>query len=598
VRFIGRLKAGVTLDQARAQLLALWPQVREMVLPPAYSGARRNDFLSIALGVASASRGEEATLRRQYVQPLTILLGIASFVLLIACTNVAGLLLSRASARRYETGVRLALGASRWRVARQLVTEGVLLSLAGGICGVLLSYWACAQITRAVFAESKVPVVFDGRPDLKAVAFATLAAIAAGILCSVLPAWRATRGAPTASLRSEGRGFSAGGRAGKVLVATQLAFSLILLTMAGVLIRSLTELRALKTGIERSDGVYVAYPAPAGPNAYGHIDNDTYYPQLLQRIEAVPGVTRASASLLKPGTGGGFRDAVARFGQTEDAAGVLATRSPVSPGFFEAVGIPVVNGRAFDWRDNARGTRVTMLSQSLSRRLFGNTDPVGQRVRVGVDPSRAGLEVVGVVADARLYDLKSADVYAAYTPALQDESVDNKCLVIRGSHISLAAIKDAVEGLGHERLGDMVTLQYITDRSLLSERLTALMSSFFGSLVLLLAGLGVFGLMSYAVAQRRREIGIRMALGASRGRVVRDVVRDGLTVTLVGLAVGVLAALATVGIVKTLLFGVTPQDPLTLAVAGASLVAIAILACSVPASRAARVDPMITLRGE
>jgi predicted permease len=598
VRVIGRLKTGVTVEQARTQLDALWPAVREAVLPPSYTGARRNEFLSIGLDVTSASKGNETSLRKRYVQPLVILLGIASLVLLIACTNVASLLLSRASVRRHEIGVRLALGASRWRVARQLVTEGVLLSLAGAVCGVMLSFWACREITRIVFDEYLYPVVFDGRPDMNVIALTTVVAVAAGILCSALPAWRGTRGTATEALQTQGRTFSVSGRAGRVLVGTQLALSLVLLTTAGVLVRSLSELRALKTGIERSDDVFVAYPGAAHPGAYDGIDNDTYYPQVLQRIEALPGVRRASIALGKPGTGGGPRDAVVRFGETQEAAGVVATRSPVAPGFFAAVGIPVLKGRDFEWRDNSRALGVTILSQSLAGRVFGNTDPVGQRVRVGLDPSRDGLEVIGVVADARLYDLKSPDVFAAYTPALQDKDASYKCFVIRGDHLSFAALKEAVESLGRERLGDTVTLQYITERSLLLERLAALMSSFFGSLVLFLAGVGLFGLMSYAVAQRRREIGIRMALGADRHRVVRQVVFDGLTVTVAGLAVGVVAALAIVRVVETLLFGVTPEDPLTLAAAGASLLAIAILACAVPASRAARVDPMIALRGD
>ena len=588
----------MTIEQARAQLSAVWPAVREAVLPPTYAGARRNDFLSIGLDVTSASKGNETSLRKRYVQPLIIMLGIASLVLLVACMNVASLLLSRASVRRHEIGVRLALGASRGRVARQLVTEGVLLSLAGAACGVVLSFWACAEITRIVFDEYLVPVVFDGRPDMKVVALTTIVAVVAGILCSALPAWRGTRGTATEALQTGGRTFSVSGRAGRVLVGSQLALSLVLLTTAGVLVRSLSELRALNTGIERSDDVFVAYPGAAHPGAYDGIDNDTYYPQVLRRIEALPGVRRASVSLSKPGTGGSSREAVFRSDETQESADVAATRSMVAPGFFAAVGIPVVKGRDFEWRDNSQAPGVTILSQSLARRLFKNTDPLGQRVRVGLAPSRNNLEVVGVVADARLYDLRSADVFAAYTPALQDENASYKCFVIRGDSLSHASLQDAVESLGRERIGNMVTLQYITERSLLLERLTALMSSAFGSLVLLLAGIGLFGLMSYAVAQRRREIGIRMALGADRRRVVRDVVRDGLTVTLAGLGVGVVAALATVRVVKTLLFGVTPQDPLTLAGAAASLILIAILACWVPASRAARVDPVIAFRGE
>lgn len=585
VRAIGRLKPGATIEQARAQLGVVWPGIREAALPPAYTGPRRDDFLSLALDVSSASKGSESSLRKRYVQPLFILLGIASLVLLIACTNVASLLLSRASARRHEIGVRLALGASRWRVGRQLVTEGVLLSLAGAVSGVVLSFSACAEITHIVFEESLVPVVFDGRPDMNVIVLTTLVAFAAGILCSTLPAWRAMQGTATEAMQAEGRTFSASGRAGRVLVGIQLALSFVLLTTAGGLVRSLSELRSLKTGIERSDSVFVAYPDAAHPGAYNGIDNDTYYAQVLRRVEALPGVRRASASLLKPGTGGGFRDAVARLGERQEAAGIAATRTPVSPGFFTAVGIPVVTGRDFDWRDHSRAAPVTILSRSLALRLFGNADPLGQRVRIGLDSSRDGHEVIGVAADARLYDLKSDDVFAAYTPALQDPDASYKCFVIRGDNVSLAALKQAVESLGREHVGNVVTLKHITDRSLLLERLTALISSFFGSLVLLLAGIGVFGMMSYAMAQRRREIGIRMALGADRRRVVQDVVRDGLVVTLAGLAAGVVAALATVRAVKALLFGVSPQDPLTLAGAGALLIAIAIFACFVRIAR-------------
>lgn len=598
VRAIGRLKSGGTIQQARAHVEALWPTVREAALPPAFIGPRRNDFLSTAVNVSSASKGDERSLRARYVQPLIILLGIASLVLLIAGTNVASLLLSKASVRRNEFGVRLALGASRWRVGRQLITEGVLLSLVGAVVSIGLSFWACAAITDLVFEEYNVPVVFDGRPDAKVIALTTAMAVAVGILCSALPAWRGTRGTAAEALQTQGRTFSVSGRAGRLLLGAQLALSLVLLTTAGLLVRSLSELRALETGIERSDDVFVAYPLAAHPGAYDGLDNDAYYPQVLQRIEALPGVRRASVSLLKPGTGGGFRDTVVRLGDTQEADGVVATRSPVAPGFFAALGIPVVKGRDFDWRDSSGRAPVTILSQSLARRLFGDTEPLGQRVRVGLDPSRDALEVIGVTADARLYDLKSEDLFAAYTPALQDQNASFKCFVIRGDSVSFASLKEAVESLGRERVNDMVTMQYITDRSLLLERLTALMSSFFGSLVLLLAGVGLFASMSYAVAQRRREIGIRMALGADRRRVVRDVVGEGLMVTLAGLAVGVLAALVAVRLVETRLFGVTPQDPLTLAVAGVSLIAIAMLACVVPASTAARVDPMIALRSE
>jgi putative ABC transport system permease protein len=598
VRMIGRLKPGVTHEQARAQLATAWPGAREAAMPPTYAGARRAEFLSIGLNIRSAAKGTETTLRAQYTRPLIILLALAGLVLLVACTNVASLLLSRVSVRRNEIGVRLALGSSRWRVARQLATEGVLLSVAGATVGIALSFWACARIAAIVFDELLVPVAFDGRPDMRVIGLTTAVALVAGIICSALPAWHGTRGTASDALRTEGRTVSTSGRTGRVLVGAQLALSLVLLTTAGVLVRTLVELRALNTGIERSDGVFVAYPKAVQPGAYTALDNDIYYRRVLARIEALPGVTQASVSLLKPGTGGGPRDAVVPRGGAPDTAGVDATRSPVSPGFFAAVGLRIIKGRDFDWGDNPKGRGVTILSESLARRLFGDVDPVGQRIGVGLDPSGDGLEVIGVVEDARLYDLKDPDVFATYTAALQDRNASFKCFVIRGETVSYAALQQAVEGLGVERLGDMVTLQYITDRALLLERLTAMTSSFFGSLVLLLAAVGLFGLLSQAVAQRRKEIGIRMAVGANRQRVMWHIVRDGMAVTLGGLAAGIVAALVSVRFVEALLFGVTPRDPGALAAAVAALVVTAMFACAVPALRAARVDPMTALRSE
>ena len=595
---IGRLKAGVTQEQARAQLAAVWPDARAAAMPPTYAGARRADFLSIGLNAASAANGIETTLRAQYTRPLVILLALAGLVLLVACTNVASLLLSRVSVRRNEIGVRLALGSSRWRVARQLATEGVVLSLAGAVAGIALAFWACARIAAIVFDEFLVPVAFDGRPDMRVISLTTAVALVAGIICSALPAWQGTRGTASDALRTEGRTFSPRGRAGRVLVGAQLALSLVLLTTAGVLVRSLFELRALNTGIERSDGVFVAYPRAAQPGAYNAVDNDSYYRQVLARLDALPGVTRASVSLLMPGTGGGFRDVVVPHGSAGNIAGVDATRSPVSPGFFAAVDLRIVKGRDFDWGDNSKGRGVTVVSESLARRLFGDADPIGLRLDMGQDPSGDGLEVIGVVEDARLYDLKDPDVFAAYTPALQDANASLKCFVIRGDNVSHAAVTQAVEGLGVERVGNMVTLQHITDRSLLLERLTAMASSFFGALVLLLAAVGLFGLLSQAVTQRRKEIGIRMAVGADRERVMWDVVRDGMAVTLSGLAVGVVVTLVSVRFVETLLFGVTPHDPRAVTAAIAALTVTAMFACAVPAFRAARVDPMIALRSD
>jgi predicted permease len=599
IRVMGRLKPGVTIEQARAQLTTAWPGIREAAVPPGYTGARRDDFLAARVSVSPGAKGNETRLRSQFTRPLVIVMSIAGLVLLIACVNLASLMLSRAAARSNEIGMRLALGASRWRLARQVLTEGVLLSVAGGACGVVFAYWACRAITAIIFEEYLLPVSFDGTPDARVVAITAGVAIAAGVVFSLAPVWRVTQQESAGALQHGTRTASGTGRAGKLLISAQIALSLVLVTNAGLLVRSLAEVRAIKSGVERTDGVLVAYPGSARPGEYEKVDNDSYYPEVIRRLSAVPGVRRASISLLKPAAGGGFDELVSPVGEPSILTrGVGSTRTPVAPEFFDAVGIPLVKGRDFGWSDRSRGRRVTIISQSLARRLFGDGEAIGQHVKVGLHPDRQDMEVVGVAADARLYDPKNPNLFAVYTAALQDPSVNFKCFVVRGTDVSYTALKSAVEALGHENVGNMVTLSYITDRALLQERMTAMLSGFFGALALLLAGIGLFGLMSYAVAQRRREIGIRMALGAEPRRVMTDVVRDGLAVTFTGVAAGFMAALVAVQLVKSLLFGITPHDPLTLLTAPVSLLLIAVVACLLPAARAAKVDPMIALRAE
>jgi predicted permease len=600
IHILARFKPGVTIEQARAHLEALQPGLIAATVPAYYTAAQRDDFLATRISVASAATGIESNVRKRYTQPLLIVLGIAGLVLLIACVNLASLMLSRAAARRHEVAVRLALGASRARLARQMLTEGLLLSLAGGAAGVLFAFWACRAIAALIFEEYLVPVFFDGAPDARVVAATTVLALVVGVLFSLAPMWRASREPSAGAVQHSSTRTTAGtGRVGRLLVGAQMALSIVLLANAGLLVRSLAEARSTQSGISRSDDVLVAYPGPR-PGGYDNLDADAYYQQVLDRIARVPGVRRASVSLLKPATNGtGFLVLVAPIAeQSVLEHGIESSGTPVSPGFFDTVGIRVVKGRDFSWQDSSHSRRVTILSQSLAQRLFNDRDPIGQRVRVGLDPEYQDVEVVGVAADARLYDIKNPNLLAVYAPALQDRSAHNKCFVIRGTHVQYAALKQAIESLGRENLGNMVTMRYITDRALLQERLTAMLSGYFGALALLLAAIGIYGVMAYAVAQRQREIGIRVALGAQPGRVMRDVIGDGLKVSLAGVSVGLGAALAATQLVKSLLFGITPRDPLTLVAAPALLVAIAIVASFVPALRAAKVDPMIALRAE
>ncbi len=598
ISLTGRLRSGVTLDQARAELTTLWPAVLTAAMPPEYAGAQRQRFLETTIQIREGAKGVEPGLRGRFTQPLVIVMAIALFVVLIACVNIASLMMSRASARMHEMGVRLALGAGSWRLIRIVLVEGVLLSLVGALFGVLVAMWGSESLVAVILATYTVPPSFDVHPDLRVMGFTIGLAVVVGLLFSVAPAWRVGRASATVALQRSTRTATRSGRAGRILVAVQVGLSLVLLINAGLLVRSLQAIRAVDSGL-RTDDVFVVYPGPK-PGGYQGVDHDSYYPAVLQRLAAIPGVRGASASLFKPAAGGGAApEPVSRVGGAAGSSEVPAVRTPVSPGFFDTLGLPVLTGRDFEWRDHSRSRRVAVLSRALADRLFGGGAAVGQRIRIGVAPADQDVEVVGIVADARLYNLKESNVAAAYVPALQTPDSGGKCYVIGGRGVSIAAVREAVESLGVELIHSSgESLDFIVGRALLQERLVAAFATFFGALALLMAGIGVYGLTSYHVSERRREIGIRMALGADARRVMGLVVGGAIQITAVGVLVGGAAALAAAQVLRTLLFGVTTYDPITVIGAPALLLLTAMFACLGPAARAARVDPVLTLRAE
>ncbi len=599
ISLTGRLRPGLTIDQARAELTTLWPAILTTVIPPDYVGAQRKRFLETTIQVREGAKGVEPGLRRRFTQPLMVVLAIALFVVLIACVNIASLMMSRASGRMHEMGVRLALGAGRWRLMRQVLVEGLMLSLAGALFGVVAAMWGSESLVALILGSYTLPPSFDVHPDLRVMAFTISLATLVGLLFSLAPAWRVAGTSAAAALQRSARTTTRSGRAGRTLVAVQVALSLVLLTNAGLLVRSLQKIRAVDSGM-RTDDVFVVYPA-AKPGGYQGVDHDSYYPAVLERLAATAGVRDASVSLFKPAAGGGpAPEAVSQVAAAPGSAPeVPAARTPVSPGFFATLGLPVLAGRDFDWRDHSRSRRVAVISESLADRVFGGRTAVGQRIRIGVTPENQDVEVVGIVADARLYNLKESNVAAAYVPALQTPDPAGKCYVVRGQGVSLAELRRAVESLGVELINSPVeSLSRIVDYALLQERVVAGFAAFFGALALLMAGVGLYGLTSYQVNQRRREIGIRMALGADAGRVIGRVVGDAVTITAVGVLVGGAAALATAQLLRALLFGVTMYDAVTMIAAPALLLMTAIAACLEPAARAARVDPVLTLRAE
>lgn len=598
VSLTGRLRPGVTLEQARAELTTSWSTILPEVMPAGYAGAQRENFLKTTIAVRDGAKGIEPGLRRRFTQPLMIVMAIALFVALIACVNIASLMMSRASSRMHEVGVRLALGAGRWRPMRQILVEGVMLSLVGGAVGVILSMWGSEALVSVFLANYTLAPTFDVNPDFRVVVFTLSLATLIGLLFSIVPAWR-VGASGSAAMQHSTRTSSASGRTGRMLVAVQVALSLVLLINAGLLVRSLQQIRAVDSGMQ-GDDVFVVFPDPR-PGGYRGVDHDSYYPAVLQRLASIGGVQEVSSALFKPASGGGASpEPVSRVAEAAGSpAESSAVRASVSPGFFKTLGIPLVAGRDFDWRDHSRSRRVAVISQSLADHTFGQHPAIGQRLRLGTNPKDQDIEVIGVVGDAHLFNLKDSNMAMAYVPALQDAEPGYKCYVVRGQGVSMAAVREAVESLGIERISSNVeTMDVIVGRALLQERVVAAFATFFGALALLMSGVGLYGLTSYYVSERRREIGIRMALGADARRVVNAVLGDAFRVTVGGVAAGAAVALAVAQLLRTMLFGVTTYDAATLLVAPALLLAAALIACLAPAVRATRVDPMLTLRAE
>jgi len=597
VRVTGRLKPRVSIRQARAGLELLWSDLKAANVPPSLQGARRDAFLGAGLSVRSAAKGYETgpDMRARFTRPLYVLLAIALLVLVIACLNLASLMVARSVAAGHDIGVRMALGATRLRVMRAVIMEGVLLAIAGGLAGGLAALWISDALSRLILRDFTVRTTFDVRPDARVVAFTIVLTLAGGVLCSLVAAWRAGGQDIMLSLRHATRTATSRRHAGRWLVAAQVGVSLMLLIHGGLLIRSLQKVRAVSSGMNISD-VLVAYPG-ALARGYQGVDNDSYLRGLVARLERMPGVQRAAISNFKPAGGGiGGGEIVAAEGAA-DAEGVRATFMSVSPQLFDVLRMPLREGRDLGWGDHSRAPRVAVVSQTLAERLFKSASAVGRRVRIGLHPGRQDVEIVGVVGDAHIYDLKDPNLASIYVAALQEpELVDGKCLVIRGAGVSLQAIDAAVSPFGYESVSRAESLEYIVDRVLLQDRLTAMFATFFGAVGLLLAAVGVYGLISFEVNQRLREMAIRVALGAERRDLVKYVVGDGVGIAAVGLAAGLLLALGSVEILRSLIFGVTPYDGTTIATAVATLSMVATLACVPPALRASRADPTSILR--
>jgi predicted permease len=601
----GRLRPGMTTEQAGQRLAALAPAVAGATVPHDWPAEAQRDYRRTTLAAVPAANGYSGV-RGQYRAPLVALMAAVGLVLLIGCANVANLLLARASTRRHEVAVRLAIGAGRGRLVRQLLTESLLLSLLGAAVGLLLAMAATRLMARYMTVRGEA-VWLDLAVDHRVLAFTLLVATGTSVLFGLVPAWRSARVDPRGAMKANERSI-AGGHSrwsvGKALVVGQIALSLVLVVGAGLLLGTFRHLAALDPGFEPG-GVLLA-SVDMGNAGIPEEDLPRAKREILERVRATPGVESASASIFTPLSGGGWNGMVEVEGYTptgpRDAEVFF---NGVSDGFFATLGAALLAGRDFDAGDGAESLPVAIVNESFMNKFFHGANPVGRQVTVKghLTEEDERLQVVGVVRDTKYRSMREVHEPLVFRPLGQLGGPDRPSLELelRGRGEAGSLIRTVTGAVGEVNGSFAIryrTLEAQLDASLVRERLLALLSGLFGGLALLLAAVGLYGTMAYSVARRRNEIGIRIALGAGRTRVMRMVLGEAGRLVGAGLLLGGAAALVTTRWIAPFLFGLTPADPATWAISALALAAVSVAACALPAWRAARMDPNAVLRAE
>ena len=602
----GRLKPGMTLEKAQAGLQPLFHQIlnREVTEKPFAKASPlvKQQFLSMWMEAMPGSKGR-SNLRRTYSKPLFALMGIVGLVLLIACSNLANLLIARASARQKEIAVRLALGAGRRRLVRQLLVESLLLAAVGGALGVALAM----AIDRALIAflpSGHTPLSLTSTPNWTVLAFTFAISLVAGALFGLVPALQSTRPKLADTLKDQAGGVIRGSSAGlrKGLVVAQVSLSLLLLIGAGLFVQSLRNLKTLDPGFQVKNLMALdVSPTMTGHSAQWITD---YYRRLHAKLNALPGVESHTFAVIPVLEDNEWDNWVTIEGYTAKPDERPDPHMQYcSPGFFKTLRIPVVLGRDFSDRDIAGAPKVGIVNQKFAKRYFGSADPLGRHVGMGIDPgTKTDIQIVGVVGDTKYESMREEIPEELYIPSEQQGSPNGGTIYVRPLgdptpmfNVLRTAVTTVDSGVP---MYDMRTVDHMMEISLLTERLLATLSSIFGCLSTLLAALGLYGVMAFMVARRTREIGIRMALGAGQGSVVWMVLREAMTLAAIGVAIGLVAAYALTRFIQAQLFGVQPTDLLTMAATSLAIAGVTALAGFIPARRATAIDPMNALRWE
>jgi putative ABC transport system permease protein len=601
---IGRLKPGWTVERATAYLQTISPSIFQATLPGGYRPKDTQDYLNLKLIAAPAGSGV-SNLRNQYSSPLWMLLGIAGLVLLIACANLASLMLARASAREREIAVRLAIGAARSRLMRQLLAESLLLAAIGAALGIILAQ-NLSRVLVASLSTGSNPLFVDLALDWRVLGFTAGLAMVTCVVFALVPALRATSADPGAIMKTSGRGIASNrGRFSlrRVLVVSQVALSLVLLVGALLFVRSLRNLLTLDMGF-RQEGMLVVSIDVERPD-FPAARRRAFHRDILDRIAVTPGVMSAAETAIVPVSGNGWNDYVDIQGSSPSARGKLISNfSRVSAGYFKTMGTPLLAGRDFISQDTIASPQAAIVNESFARKFLKGSNPIGATFGVEGDPNKPEPKylIVGLVKDSKYQSVREDFAPIGYLAASQEEKPNQGAQFLIRSDLPLnaliPAIKRAIMEFDLEIQLNIRVMKTQIRETLLWERLMATLSGFFGVLAGVLATFGLYGVISYMVARRRNEIGIRIALGADRGAVIELILREAAVLLGIGLGIGTAVALAAGATARSMLFGLQPYDPGTIVLAIAILGAVALAASYLPARRAARLDPMIALREE
>jgi predicted permease len=606
LQVFARLKPGVSRTQAKVSLQPIFHNVLEMEVQQKEfartSPYTRQQFLKMTLDVLPGGGGENVA-ERFLKGPLWAMMAMVGLVLLIACANVANLMIARSMARQKEVAIRLALGASRGRLVSQLLVESVLLSLAGGLLGLLIAP-PSMRLLVSIMPQMDPPLKFLSDPNLRALGFTIAISVFTALVFGLAPALRATRPNLAPVLKDQAGAVAGGGQAAwrKLLVSAQVALSLLLLIGAGLFTRSLANLQDLRPGFEVHN--LLSFSVDPTLNGYKTERATSFYRQLTQELAALPGAQSAALALVAPLS---FSDWDSDFSVEGYAAkageDMNSHENYVSPGFFGTLKIPLEAGRDFTARDSIGAPKVAVVNRKFARRYFGDRDPVGRHIGNGTDPgTKTDIEIVGVVGDTKYETIRDEIPRQVFFPYLQRDRSGNMTAYVRTDvppTQMFPVLRAAVRRLdANLPVYLMKTVERQRDDSLSVDRLAATLASAFGVLATLLAAIGLYGVMAFLVARRTREIGLRMALGALTGNVIWLVVREVLLLAGIGVLVGLPVSLAVTRLLASLLYGINPNDPVSIVLATLGIAAIAAVSGYIPARRATRVDPVTALRYE